>query len=83
MQIVIDIPKDAYDYVMGSGYFPSNFNMIYEIRNGTVLPEHGRLIDADKFDVVVLKEKSDDFIAGVEWVLNKIDEASTVLEADM
>lgn len=37
MQLVIDIPKDAYDYVIGSGYFPSNFNMISEIRNGIPL----------------------------------------------
>ena len=37
MKLIIDIPKDAYDYVMGSGYFPSNFNMIYEIRNGIPL----------------------------------------------
>lgn len=50
MHIVIDIPKDAYDYVMGSGYFPSNFNMISKIRNGIPLPEgHGRLKDVDHY----------------------------------
>ena len=40
MKVIIEIPKDAYDYVMGSGYFPSNFNMISEIRNGTPIPDN-------------------------------------------
>lgn len=51
MQIVIDIPKYAYDYVMGSGYFPSNFNMISEIHNGILLPKgHGDLKDSKLLD---------------------------------
>lgn len=63
MQLMIDIPKDAYDYVMGCGYFPTNFNMIYEIRNGIVLPDnHGKLKDVDKI-IEKLQNHRDLFIS--------------------
>ena len=75
MQLVIDIPKYAYDYVMGSGYFPSNFNMISEIRNGIPLPKgHGRLIDADKLWDSYHDLDYDFYEA--------LDSADTIIEAD-
>ena len=37
-----------------------------------------RLIDADKFGVISLQGKSEDFIEGVKFILEKIDEAPTV-----
>lgn len=43
---------------------------------------HGRLIDADKFDVYILKDKSEEFVNGAERVLAQIDDAPIVIEAD-
>ena len=37
-----------------------------------------RLIDADQFGVVSLQGKSEDFIGGVKYILEKIDEAPTL-----
>ena len=51
MQIVIDIPKDAYKEIYNGqfdigGYFKANLRDAF--RHGTPLPNgHGRLIDAD------------------------------------
>lgn len=46
MQLIIDIPKDAYDFIKRTGYHTQS---LYEaIKNGTPLPaDHGRLIDMD------------------------------------
>lgn len=38
-----------------------------------------RLIDANKFEIVALQGKSEEFIDGVQWVLEQIDSAETVL----
>lgn len=37
-----------------------------------------RLIDADQFGVISLQGKSEDFIEGVEYILNLIDNAPTI-----
>lgn len=37
-----------------------------------------RLIDADSFGVISLQGKSEDFIEGAKYILEKIDEAPTV-----
>ena len=37
-----------------------------------------RLIDADQFGVIALQGKSEEFIEGVKFILEKIDEAPTV-----
>ena len=37
-----------------------------------------RLIDAEQFGVISLQGKSEDFIEGVKFMLDKIDEAPTV-----
>ena len=54
MQIVIDIPEEAYKQIMEFGYLENTHGKIcYKaIKNGTVLPKHGRLIDVDNLDDV-------------------------------
>ena len=39
-----------------------------------------RLIDADQFGVISLQGKSEEFIEGVRFIFEKIDEAPTVEE---
>ena len=49
MQIVIDIPEEAYKLGTLGSYFGCYSMKLHDtILNGTVLPKHGRLIDADK-----------------------------------
>lgn len=46
MQLVIDIPKDAYDFIKRTGYHTQSLHEA--IKNGVPLPaDHGRLIDMD------------------------------------
>ena len=74
MQIVIDIPKDAYNYIKANGARIPYYKLTDAIKNGTPLPKgHGRLIDADAlwrkwvFDAVGKQE---------------IDNAPTIIDAD-
>ena len=47
MQIVIDIPKDDYEYLKNH----NKHGLYSSILNGTILPQgHGRLIDAEKLE---------------------------------
>jgi len=49
MQIVIDIPEDIYNKVINKDLNLAEVDVIGDaITHGTVLPEHGRLIDADR-----------------------------------
>ena len=65
MQIVINISD-----------IPKNDHERWVMSHGTPLPKgHGRLIDADKFDVYILKDKSEEFIDGAGRVLAQIDDA--------
>lgn len=51
--------------------------------NGVVLSKGlGRLVDADEFEVVMLQDKTDEFIEGVQWMLEQLDKADTIIEAD-
>lgn len=55
--------------------------ILYEaINKGVPLPKgHGRLIDADKFEAFVIRTNGDEeFVNGVQYVLEKIDNAPTV-----
>ncbi len=50
MKLIIDIPEETYNAVMGDEWIDSEYiyNIINSIQNGTPLPKgHGRLIDAD------------------------------------
>ena len=85
MQIVIDIPEGLRDTFKHEEQWTSLLcaDMRDALAKGIVLPKgHGRLIDADKFDVYILKDKSEEFVDGAGRVLAQIDDAPTVLEAD-
>ena len=71
MQIVIDIPEEAYDFIKRTGYHTQS---LYEaIKNGTPLPQgHGRLIDADAV--------YDDFEKGEYDLEDAIEYAQTIIE---
>ena len=85
MQIVIDIPEEAYKQIMEFGFLENTHGKIcYKaIKNGTVLPEHGRLIDADAF------EKDNSELWGCDFIHPKycdtladlVSNAPTILEA--
>ena len=51
MQIVIDIDENEYkgikSFPNGNTSYPWTLHLYDAVRNGTVLPKHGRLIDAD------------------------------------
>lgn len=56
MQIVIDIDKDTYKRIKGlvdADYFEHDINGFSQkaIANGTVLPEHGDLVDRSEIEV--------------------------------
>ena len=85
MQIVIELDEDTYNSVISDSttYVLDEILVENAIYNGIVLPKgHGRLIDADKFDVYFLENKSEEFVNGAGRVLAQIDNAPTVLEAD-
>lgn len=76
MQIVIDISEKDYKSLK-HGHIP--LSMLNVIKNGTLLPRHGRLIDADllrnQFPIWI-----DNFSSYV--VNNTISKTPTILEAD-
>ena len=47
MQIVIDIPEERYDWIKWGVNAGLGSVVERAVANGTVLPKHGRLIDAD------------------------------------
>ena len=51
------------------------------------VPPHGRLIDADMFNVIAYRGipdgRENTFDDGVEWLANKIDTAPTIIEAEV
>ena len=84
MQIVIDIPEEAYKLGTLGSYFGCYSMKLHDtILNGTVLPKHGRLIDADKF------EKDNSELWGCDFIHPKycdtladiVSDAPTILEA--
>ena len=72
MKIVIDIPKWLYDSISeypSRGFAVSQLERV--ILHGTVLPKHGRLIDADEYFKISWEHP--DYDLG--------DDAPTILEA--
>ena len=60
MQIVIDIPEETYNQIMEFGLENMRGKICYKaIKNGTVLPEHGRLGDLDELYKKVQNEDYD------------------------
>ena len=88
MQIVIDISEEKYELIMRCGKdetnYPTTLALYDAVKSGTVLPKHGRLIDADAmtkdYDTfqksIVLNKTENGSIVGIVCV------APTVLEAD-
>lgn len=56
MQIVISVTDLQRKWIENYGFIPDDLNvkMAEVILNGTVLPEHGRLIDADDIDSITI-----------------------------
>lgn len=83
MQIVIEIPEGLKDVFENRNVTALDVEeMKMALRNGTVLPEHGRLIDADDLDVTTVT--TDDYSGNeiLDIVLKEdIDTADTILEA--
>ena len=63
MQIVIEIPKEAYKLLQREGVdWLGAEHILDAVANGTPLPEHHRLIEADR-----LKEELDYYIREAGW----------------
>jgi len=80
MQIVIDIPKEEYEYLKAH----HSHEVFYgdAIANGTPLPEHhGRLIDADTLDEC--KEMMNTIMGECKYAvrMDDIRNAPTIIEA--
>jgi hypothetical protein len=85
IELVIKIPKQVYNYIHKHHHIANSdiLDIKDAIINGTPLPKgHGRLIDADKFDVISYQHTSDDFDNGVMWLAEQISGAQTIIEAD-
>lgn len=101
MQIIIDIPEDEYEYIKEYGLFgygvPSTKCSVEDaIKNGTVLPKHGRLIDADELIEVTecmylegdgpisyrVDGNTGDSLIGKFQMVDTILDAPTILEAN-
>ena len=83
MQIVIDIPEEAYNFIKRTGYHTQS---LYEaIKNGIPLPKgHGRLIDADKLQNNISHDEREAFTKHQVWLKASIYnlDAPTIIEAD-
>ena len=84
MQIVIDICESAYKEMCEYGVDRVDYDIQNMIMNGTVLPEHGRLIDADAV-IKDLNTLKDAFVINFDKTTGKVMgiacTAPTILEA--
>ena len=90
MKLIIDIPDDDYRYIKELQSLiiggrrnckTIQMNVINAIKNGTPLPKHGRLIDADKlkeYQVIMQYEGKPVRVVSVI----AIDNAPTVIEGE-
>jgi len=84
MQIVIDIPMDAYNNLIKYGYknlgsFDCG-NILKAVTNGTPLPKgHGRLIDADAFERRCMFDSD---IEDMQDVIYALRDYKSIIEAD-
>ena len=90
MQIVIDIPEDTYERVMNPDKFYRDIDgekLRWAVYKGTVLPEHGRLIDGNSVVHANIyddehEEVRDEEMTVIEYLDIYTNEgASTILEA--
>lgn len=102
MQIVIEIPESLYNAINQDIYINGMRSgktilqkLVNAIANGTVLPEHGRLIDADELEELfrevishLAKEQSihiqgalEHMVRASAMTIEMITDAPTILEA--
>lgn len=83
MQIVIDIPEEAYELLQNKGVdWLGAEHILNAVANGTPLSEHSRLVDADKVESMLKNHaKSESEAWALVELLNVLDEVPTVLEA--
>ena len=83
----MDMPKDECGFLMAftlnekGEWLCAKMNEC-KWRTVNVLPPHGRLIDASQFEVFGYDVVEGSFDDGVTFVLNKIDDAPTVIEGE-
>lgn len=89
MKIVIDIPKELYDYMQSETYDKHldrrfDYRIRFAVKNGIPLPKgHGRLIDVDKLRCDARYLREDGVFVYVPAVsISTIINAPTVIEAD-
>ena len=94
MQIVIDIPKGAYEEICRARFPPQDaYRIVAWIKNGTLLPKgHGRLGDLDALEKEIVNGiKAGNYEEGYETFanINDMDDcvecvkyAHTIIEAD-
>ena len=90
MQIVIDIPNEAYNEIVNNVVAShrkfSSYEMDNCIKNGTPLPKgHGRLIDADEYKEHLYACETNGrplHIMELDERLTTIDNVPTIIEAD-
>lgn len=84
MQIVIDIPEEAYAHLLQTQKFPEGFDIMHRLIHGTPLPKgHGDLKDAD--EVMKVMERNldmQDLYLPIHFKQFALDEAQTIIEAD-
>ena len=81
MQIVIDIPKGAYEEICRARFpLQDAYRIVAWIKNGTPLPKgHGRLIDADVFESRCMFGSD---IEGMEDVIYVLSGCKSIIEED-
>ena len=72
MHIVVNISKEDYKRIINDIDLQQRDRLVREIANGTVLPEHGRLVDADALTLMDVHLIDGKFLC----------DAPTILEAD-
>lgn len=93
MQIVIDIPEDAYNYIKANGARIPYYKLTDVIKNGTLLHKgHGDLIDRGKtverickvaeFMDEKRKNLGSPYIMAALFIQDNKEEFTTIIEAD-
>lgn len=82
MQIVIDIPEEAYNLLKGDGVdWLGAEHILSCVEKGKILPKgHGRLIDADSVIKYWKPDHDRQFVA--DYFIHTLEVADTVIDAD-
>lgn len=85
----IEMPEEGWHkaiMIFSDGTVVSYYDCIVESGKAVPVPPHGRLIDADMFNMIAYQGipdgRENTFDDGVEWLANKIDIAPTIIEAE-